>query len=85
MSTATVAQPVTHRRKSLAWLTGEQGILRAFIFAAPFLTLFGYFLLYPIGYGFWVSLTMWKLPAQPQYIGLDTFGPRSRIRSSSSW
>ena len=34
--------------------------------------LFGYFLLYPIGYG-WVSLTRWKLPAQPQYIGLDNY------------
>jgi multiple sugar transport system permease protein len=73
MSTATVAQPVTYRRKPLAWLTGEEGILRAIPFAAPFLIIFGYFLLYPIGYGFYVSLTRWNLLTPPQYVGLDNY------------
>ena len=36
MSTASqVAQPVRYRRKSLTWLTGEQGILRPIPFVAP--------------------------------------------------
>jgi multiple sugar transport system permease protein len=73
MSTATVAQPVRYRRKSLTWLTGEQGILRAVPFAAPFLILFGYFLLYPIGYGFYVSFFKWNLLTPKQYVGLDNY------------
>jgi multiple sugar transport system permease protein len=74
MSTATqVAQPVRYRRKSLHWLTGEQGILWPILFAAPFLAIFCYFLLYPIGYGFYVSLTKWNLLTPPQYVGLFNY------------
>jgi multiple sugar transport system permease protein len=74
MSTATqVAQPVRHRRKSLTWLMGEQGILRPIPFVAPFFILFCYFLLYPIGYGFYISLTKWNLLTPPEFVGLFNY------------
>jgi multiple sugar transport system permease protein len=74
MATATrVAQPVRYRRRSLVWLTGEQGILKPLLFLAPFLILFAVFLLYPIGYGFYISLTKWDLLTPPKYVGLDNY------------
>src|SRR3954463_9345066 len=70
MSTASqVLQPVRYRRKSRAWLTGEQGILRPIPFVAPWLILFGYFLLYPIAYGFYISFYKWNLLTPKKYVG----------------
>jgi multiple sugar transport system permease protein len=73
MSTATVAQPVRYRRKPLTWLIGEEGILWPIIFAAPFLALFSFFLLYPIGYGFYISFYKWNLLTPKQYVGLMNY------------
>src|SRR3954453_1593797 len=74
MSTVSqVAQPVRSRRKTQTWLTGEQGILRPIPFVAPFLVLFGYFLLYPIGYGFYISFYKWNLLTPKQYVGLANY------------
>ncbi|GIW03426.1 MAG: hypothetical protein KatS3mg059_0046 [Thermomicrobiales bacterium] len=42
-----VAPSIPYRRKSLLWLTGEQGILKPLLFLAPFLVPFCVFLLYP--------------------------------------
>jgi multiple sugar transport system permease protein len=72
-SAVRVAQPVDYRRKSLLWLTGEQGLLKPLLFLSPFLILFAVFLLYPIGYGFYISLTKWNLLTPPRYIGLDNY------------
>ncbi len=65
--------PVRYRRKTLTWLTGEQGILRPIPFVAPWLILFGYFLLYPIGYGFYISFYKWNLLTPKQYVGLANY------------
>jgi multiple sugar transport system permease protein len=74
MSTASqVAQPVRYRRKSLTWLTREQGILRPIPFVAPWLILFGYFLLYPIVYGLYISFYKWNLLTPKKYFGLMNY------------
>ncbi len=43
------------------------------LFLSPFLLFFGVFLLYPIGYGFYISLTKWDLLTPPQWVGLDNY------------
>lgn len=68
-----VAPSIHYRRRSLLWLTGEQGILKPVLFLAPFLVPFCVFLLYPIGYGFYISLTKWDLLTPPRYVGLDNY------------
>ncbi|MGH2562154.1 MAG: carbohydrate ABC transporter permease [Thermomicrobiales bacterium] len=74
MQTATrVARPARHWRQSLAWLTGDRGIIMPLLFLFPFLVFFGVFLLYPIGYGFYISLTSWDLLTDPQWVGLDNY------------
>jgi multiple sugar transport system permease protein len=74
MSTATqVAPQVQHRKSSFAWLWGEQGIVKPLLFMAPFLVVFSVFLLFPIGYGFYISLTKWNLLTDPQWVGLDNY------------
>ena len=73
-SAAPVAQPTRYRRQQpLTWLTGERGVLMPLLFLAPFLVFFGLFLLYPIGYGFYISLTKWDLLTDPQWVGLDNY------------
>src|SRR6187200_1369911 len=74
MTTASqVAQPARYRRKTMAWLTGEQGILKPIPFIAPWLILFGYFLLYPIAYGFYISFYKWNLLTPKEYVGLANY------------
>ncbi len=43
------------------------------LFLSPFLMAFGVFLLYPILYGLYVSLTRWDLVTPPQFIGLGNY------------
>jgi multiple sugar transport system permease protein len=74
MHTAThLAPPARSRRPPLAWLTGERGLLMPLLFLAPFLVFFGVFLLYPIGYGLYISLTSWDLLTPPRWVGLDNY------------
>jgi multiple sugar transport system permease protein len=72
-SSVRIGQPVREHRRTLLWLTGEEGILKPLLFLAPFLLVFGTFLLYPIGYGFYISLTKWNLLKPPVYVGLDNY------------
>src|SRR5215211_6110421 len=67
------AQPARYRRPPLYWVTGERGFLYPLLFLAPFLAFFAVFLLYPIGYGFYISLTTWDLLTDPQWAGLDNY------------
>ena len=67
------AQPTRYRRPPLYWVTGERGFLYPLLFLAPFLVFFAVFLLYPIGYGFYISLTKWDLLTDPQWVGLDNY------------
>ena len=48
--------------------------LTAWLFLAPYLVLFGAFVLLPIGLGLWMSLHSWdpRLPAKP-FIGLENY------------
>lgn len=58
-----------------------------YLFLAPYLTLFGAFMIGPIGYGIWVSLHEWDylLPNKP-WVGLDNytalFDPESYVYSN---
>ncbi|MGZ5400145.1 MAG: carbohydrate ABC transporter permease, partial [Nocardioides sp.] len=49
------------------------GIL-PWLFLAPYLVLFGAFVLLPIGLGLWISLHSWDftLPGKP-FVGLDNY------------
>jgi len=60
-------------RSRLAWLNGEQGIAYPLLYLAPFLVFFGVFLLYPICYGLYVSLTHWDLVTPPIFVGLSNY------------
>jgi multiple sugar transport system permease protein len=57
------APPVRPRNQAIAWL-----------FLAPYLVLFGAFVLLPIGLGIWISLHAWDftLPGKP-FVGLDNY------------
>ena len=56
--------------------------LTAYLFLAPYLALFGVFVLAPILYGLWISLHEWDylLPGKP-FVGLDNY--RALIDSAS--
>ncbi|WP_238993250.1 carbohydrate ABC transporter permease [Nocardioides caldifontis] len=58
-----VAPPSRRRNDKVAWL-----------FLAPYLVLFGAFVLLPIGLGVWISLHAWDftLPGKP-FVGLDNY------------
>jgi multiple sugar transport system permease protein len=73
------AQPIWQSRK-LAWLTGRRGILVPLVLLAPFLVLFSVFLLYPIGYGLYLSFTRWDLVTPAQWVGWRNY---ERILDSS--
>lgn len=60
-------------RRLPRWLIGDRGIVAPLLFLAPFLAVFSVFLLYPIGYGFYVSFTKWNLRTSPQRVGLDNY------------
>ena len=60
-------------RKTRRGSSGEQGILRPIPFVAPWLILFGYFLLYPIGYGLYISFFKWNLLTPKVYVGLMNY------------
>lgn len=57
------APPARARNQSIAWL-----------FLAPYLALFGAFVLLPIGLGIWISFHSWDftLPGKP-WVGLDNY------------
>ena len=60
---AGTAPPSRRRNDKVAWL-----------FLAPYLTLFGAFVLLPIGLGVWISLHAWDftLPGKP-FVGIDNY------------
>jgi multiple sugar transport system permease protein len=62
-STPVARPPVTRRNQKVAWL-----------FLAPYLVLFGAFVLLPILLGLWISLHSWDftLPGKP-FVGLDNY------------
>lgn len=75
------ARAVTRRgRRGRGPLAGRP--LTAYLFLAPYLVLFGTFVLGPVGYGLWISLHNWDflLPGKP-FVGLknyvDLFTPGS--------
>ena len=61
------------RRRRAAWLIGERGIAFPLLFLSPFLLFFGVFMLYPIAYGFYVSLTAWDFMTDPRWLGLENY------------
>lgn len=67
---APMARP---RRSRWAWLAGERGIGYPLLYLAPFLVVFGAFLLYPIGYGLYISFTSWDLVTPPRFVGIENF------------
>lgn len=80
MSTST-----TRRRRGSA----DGSALTAYLFMAPYLVLFGVFVVLPAGYGFWMSLHDWDftLEARP-FVGLlnytDLFDPLA-VQSLPFW
>jgi multiple sugar transport system permease protein len=66
-------QPVSWQRRTRTWLLGEKGYLMPLLFLAPFLVLFSVFLIYPIGYGLYVSYTSWDLLTPKEWVGLDNY------------
>jgi multiple sugar transport system permease protein len=54
--------------------TRQAGSLTAWLFLAPYLLLFGAFVLLPIVFGLWISLHNWDftLPGKP-FVGLDNY------------
>jgi multiple sugar transport system permease protein len=66
-------QPVSWQRRTRTWLLGEKGYLMPLLFLAPFLVLFSVFLIYPIGYGLYVSFTSWDLLTPKEWVGLDNY------------
>ena len=58
---------VVSRAKRAAWYT-------PYLFLAPYLVLFGTFMLAPIGFGLWISLHEWDffMPDRP-WVGLDNY------------
>ncbi len=64
---ALAQEPFSEQRRRLPrWLIGDRGIAAPLLFLAPFLVVFSVFLLYPIGYGLYVSFTDWDLMTSPQ-------------------
>ena len=68
-----LGQPASIRKKPAALLTGERGILWPLAFLAPFLVAFSVFLVYPVGYGLYISFTRWDLLTPPEWVGWDNY------------
>jgi multiple sugar transport system permease protein len=68
-----IAQQAERHRNTLAWLTGEKGIVMPLLFLSPFLIFFVVFLLYPIANGFYISLTKWDLLTPKEWVGLENY------------
>ena len=60
-------------RRLPRWLIGDRGIAAPLLFLAPFLIAFSVFLLYPIGYGLYVSFTDWDLMTSPKRVGFENY------------
>ncbi len=60
-------------RRLPRWLIGDRGLAAPMLFLAPFLVAFSVFLLYPIGYGLYVSFTDWDLMTSPKWVGLENY------------
>jgi len=68
-ATSKVAKGARVRR--LVW--GEQSAFYPLIFMVPYLVFFVVFMLWPIFYGLYVSLTKWDLLTPPQFVGLKNY------------
>jgi len=55
----------------------------AYLFVAPFFLLFAVFILYPIGFSFWLSFHDWSLVGPARYIGLQNY--RELLHDSIFW
>jgi multiple sugar transport system permease protein len=75
VATATQAKPTKEvTRESAGGNPTRDHPLTAWLFLAPYLVLFGAFVLLPIGLGLWMSLHSWdpRLPAKP-FLGLENY------------
>src|SRR4051794_25058590 len=68
---------------------GRRETLAAYLFLAPYLALFGLFIVTPAVYGFWISLHDWDymLPNKP-WVGLDNYKhlfQRGSLTSGDFW
>ncbi|WP_043932346.1 carbohydrate ABC transporter permease [Bacillus sp. EB01] len=52
---------------------GKGETLTAYLFLAPFLIIYGLFMLYPIIKGFIISLNDWVLGLEPTFVGLENY------------
>ena len=68
-----VRPPARVQRRPSYWVTGERGFLYPLIFTSPFLLFLAVFLMYPIGYGLYISLTRWNLLTDPRWVGLANY------------
>src|SRR5918996_392791 len=55
----------------------------AYLFIAPFFVLFAVFMLYPIGFSFWMSFNEWSGLGDMRFVGLDNF--RRVVRDGVFW
>ncbi|MCL7746819.1 carbohydrate ABC transporter permease [Halalkalibacter alkaliphilus] len=63
------------------WGKGETVI--AYLFLAPFLTIYGLFMIYPILKGMSISLSEWQFGVEPTFVGLDNY--KTMLQDSYFW
>ncbi|MFC0471766.1 carbohydrate ABC transporter permease [Halalkalibacter kiskunsagensis] len=63
------------------WGKGES--IAAYLFLAPFLTVYGLFMIYPIIKGITISLNDWQFGVEPTFVGLDNY--LTMIQDSYFW
>lgn len=68
-----VSAPVRFLRRSRLARFGSHPDVVAYLFLAPYLLLFGVFLLAPAAWGVAMSFTEWDILGSPTWIGLDNF------------
>jgi len=71
---ANTAHAVENRRRAPRRGVAKHGRATPWLFLAPYLTLFGVFVILPVVLGFWISLHRWDytLPGKP-FVGLENY------------
>jgi multiple sugar transport system permease protein len=79
----TASKPAEYRRRYL-WRKRARDNVAGYLFLAPYLLVFGVFMLYPIVQGLWVSVHEWNvLGFERPFVGLDNY--RAMVEDSVFW